>query len=321
MKTTIVFIILLSMLSCSSEKTRTISKTDQELHIKALGIFKPLPEAIIDTKTNAHKISLGKKLYFEKKLSINNTISCNSCHNLETYGVDNQPTSPGHDGTRGGRNSPTSLNAALHFKQFWDGRAADVEAQALGPITNPIEHGLPSEKAALEKINSKEYIQLFKKAGLDFNYKNIGVAIGSYERTFLTPSPFDDYLKGDIFALNQKQRNGLDKFIQVGCISCHSGVALGGNSFQKLGVVKSFETKDLGLFEVTKKKRDKLKFKVPGLRNIEKTAPYFHDGSVKTLSEAISIMGEYQLGTKLSNEDISLIEAFLSSTTAKSVKF
>lgn len=292
-----------------------------ELLKQAQGQFQSLPETLIDKEKNADKIELGKKLYFEKKLSINDTISCNSCHNLKTFGVDNEKTSPGHDGTRGGRNSPTSLNAAMHFRQFWDGRAADVEEQALGPILNPIEHGLPDAKAAMKKINTDEYQAMFKKAGLDFTYKNVGVAIGAFERTLITPSRFDDFLKGDVFALNDQERKGLKKYMEIGCTSCHGGAPMGGTSYQKLGVVKKYPTKDTGRHEVTKKRRDKFKFKVPGLRNVAKTAPYLHDGSIATLDEAIDMMAEYQLGKKLVREDIENIKAFLSSTTAKEVNY
>lgn len=308
------FGLFLFIIGCSGGK---ITETDQKLQLQAKEFFRPLPDSIIDQDAEKDKIALGERLYFEKKLSINNTISCNSCHNLDNFGVDNQPTSPGHDGTRGGRNSPTNLNAALHFRQFWDGRAKDVEEQALGPILNPIEHGLSSKEQALSKIKSQEYLEMFKKAGLEFNYENIGVAIGAFEKTLLTPSRFDDYLKGDILALTSQERQGLNTFITVGCVSCHTGVVIGGGMYQKLGAIKSYPTKDLGRYEVTKKKRDKYKFKVPSLRNITKTYPYFHDGSIKTLEEAIDIMAEYQLGKKLNTEEINDIKSFLSSLDKK----
>ena len=269
-------------------------------------------------------ISLGKKLYNEKKLSINDTISCNSCHKLDAFGVDNEPTSPGHDGTRGDRNSPTVYNAALHFAQFWDGRAANVEEQAIGPILNPIEHGLASEADALNKLKAAGYEAEFEKAFANknsFTYKNIGVAIGAYEKTLLTPSRFDDYLKGDIHALTPLERKGLSKFIEVGCTTCHNGVAIGGNSYQKLGVAEEYPTKDVGRFAITKDESDKQVFKVPSLRNIEKTHPYFHDGSLKTLDEVIPVMAKHQLGVELTSEDVSDIKAFLTSLTAKELKY
>lgn len=297
------------------------TKQDMELNERAKMLFGKLPHSLVDKNKDALKIELGRKLYFEKRLSINNTISCNSCHKLDKFGVDNEITSPGHDGTRGNRNSPTVYNSALNFKQFWDGRAADLAEQAIGPILNPIEHGLASKEDALKKISTKEYLTLFEKAFPEeekpFSYKNIGVAIGEFEKTLLTPSRFDDYLAGDINALNTQERRGLKKYVENGCTACHMGVGLGGSMFQKMGLVKKYPTKDLGRFEVTKKKRDKYKFKVPGLRNVTKTAPYLHDGSIASLNEVIEIMFEYQLDKKASKEDIMDIKAFLTSLEAK----
>jgi len=308
----------MSLVACSSKKA-TIE--DLNLLKSAQQSFDVIPETLIEKDQNKEIIQLGKKLYFETKLSKSGTISCNSCHNLETFGVDNKATSPGHDGTLGGRNSPTSLNAALHFRQFWDGRAKDVEEQALGPILNPIEHGIKDEKEAVKAINTDEYITLFKDANLELNFKNIGVAIGAFERTLMTPSRFDDFLKGDVFALSDEERSGLRKFMQVGCTTCHSGQSIGGQMYQKLGSIKPYKTQDTGRFQVTNKSRDKFKFKVPGLRNIEKTGPYFHDGSIKTLDRSIEIMAEYQLGKTLTKNEVSEIKAFLKSLTAKSVKY
>ncbi len=290
---------------------------EEEVLRSAQESFKALPDKLIDEAQSRNIISLGKKLYLEKKLSASGTISCNSCHGLDNYGVDNQATSPGHDSTRGARNSPTSFNAALNSSQFWDGREKDVESQALGPLLNPIEHGLKDKAEALSKIKSNEYIALFKKANLKFDFENIGKAIGAFERTLLTPSRFDDYLKGDTTALSFQEKRGLKKFMRLGCTSCHSGVNLGGNSFQKMGLVKKYPTKDLGRYDVTKRSRDKYKFKVPTLRNVEKTGPYLHDGSLTKLREAISIMGEYQLGKKLRKHHLDDLEAFMKALTSK----
>jgi cytochrome c peroxidase len=305
---------LLTLFSCESER---VTIEDRKLQKKATQFFTALNTS--DQKLSAMQVNLGRKLYFETALSKSGTISCNSCHNLETFGVDNQPTSPGHDGTLGGRNSPTTLNAYKHFKQFWDGRAADVEEQALGPLLNPIEHGLADEKSAMRAISSDEYIAQFKKAfpkdSNPHSFKNLGRAIGAFERTLNSQSPFDDYLDGNVNALTRTQRAGLSTFIKVGCTTCHSGELLGGDSFQKLGLVNSYETEDKGLYEVTKKKRDMYKFKVPSLRNIEKTYPYFHDGSVDTLDKAISLMAYHQLGKEMSEKQIKLVKAFLASLT------
>lgn len=309
--------LLLSLVSCqeSFKSMPNIDQSELKRLEEARSYFSPIPSFIIDKTEQTDKISLGKKLYFEKKLSINNTISCSSCHNLDTFGVDNQKTSPGHDGTRGDRNSPTVLNAALHIAQFWDGRAADVEAQALGPILNPIEHGLASEADALAKIDTLEYRRAFHRAfkGEDkpFNYTNIGRAIGAFERTLLTPSRFDDYLKGSLFALTNKEKKGLDKFISIGCVSCHNGVAVGGQMYMKLGAVKDYPVKDKGRFMVTQDEGDLFVFKVPSLRNVHHTQPYLHDGSINDLGQMIKVMAEYQLGEDINSSDIEYIKAFL----------
>lgn len=288
--------------------------------------FEPLPESIIDEQKNAALIALGKKLYLDPRLSVNDKISCNSCHSLSNYGVDSEPTSPGHEGKRGGRNSPTTFNAALHIAQFWDGRAGTVEEQALGPILNPVEMGMPSEDAVVKKLKAiDEYKTLFAKAFSDqkdpLTYKNIGVAIGAFERTLLTPSRFDDFLKGDKDALNESEKRGLQKFVNMGCVNCHNGVAIGGNSFRKIGLVVPYETSDMGRFEVTGIESDKKAFKVPSLRNIAQTGPYFHDSSVETLDEAIRLMAKHQLGRDhVGHGMIRDIKAFLGSLTAKEAK-
>ncbi|HRN82805.1 MULTISPECIES: cytochrome-c peroxidase [Nitrosomonas] len=284
--------------------------------------FEPLPASIIDEKKNETLIRLGRMLYMDPRLSVNDKISCNSCHQLNKFGVDNEPTSPGHEGKRGDRNSPTTLNAALHIAQFWDGRAKDVEEQVLGPILNPVEMGMPSESAVIRKLKKiDEYQDLFPQAFKDekdpFQYKNVGKAIGAFERTLLTPSRFDDFLKGDENALTENEKRGLKKFIHMGCVTCHNGIAIGGNSFRKLGIVKPYETDDLGRYEVTGLETDKKVFKVPSLRNVTKTGPYFHDGSVETLDEAIREMAEHQLGRGVGKGFVRDVKAFLGSLTAK----
>lgn len=284
--------------------------------------FEPLPDSIIDETKNAALIALGKKLYLDPRLSINDKISCNSCHHLDNFGVDNQPTSPGHDGRRGGRNSPTTFNAALQIAQFWDGRARDVEEQALGPILNPIEMGMPSEEAVVGKLkNIREYQAMFTEAFKDekdpIQYKNVGKAIGAFERTLITPSRFDDFLNGDENALNAAEKRGLKKFVRMGCSNCHNGIAIGGNSYKKIGLFESYETDDLGRYEITGLVADKKVFKVPGLRNVAKTAPYFHDGSVATLDEAIQKMARYQLGRDVGPGFVEDVKAFLGSLTSK----
>jgi cytochrome c peroxidase len=283
----------------------------------------PLPQQAdsAENPITAQKVALGKRLYLDTQLSKDGKISCNSCHNLKTFGVDNEPTSPGHKGQRGGRNSPSSFNAALHATQFWDGRAATVEKQALGPILNPGEMAMPSEAEVIKRLKKDktypaEFASAFPGEKDPISYANVGNAIGAFERTLITPSRFDELLKGKSDALTPEEKKGAKLFVETGCAACHNGATLGGMMFQKLGLVKPYPTKDMGRFEVTKSEVDKMMFKVPSLRNVAKTGPYFHDGSVKTLNEAVSIMAEYQLGKKLTPEQVNEIVTFLNSLTA-----
>ena len=285
--------------------------------------FAPLP-SVFESKTNPiteAKVQLGRMLYYEPRLSKSQQISCNSCHGLKTYGVDNQPTSPGHKKVRGDRNSPTVYNAGGHMAQFWDGRAADLEEQAKGPVMNPVEMAMPSADYVLKVLNSiPEYVQLFKKAfpgeANPVTYDNMGRAIGAFERRLATPSRWDKFLAGDKSALTDAEKDGFNKFVEVGCASCHNGAYVGGSTYAKLGMAKPYpDQKDLGRFKLTKKDADKMVFKVPSLRNIEKTGPYFHDGRVPTLSKAVNMMAEYELGKKLTPTDEKAILAFLSALT------
>ena len=309
-------------------KTRS-EKPLTELQEQALNLFGKLPKEANKGGYSSSKelIALGKKLYFETKLSKDNTISCNSCHNIENgTGVDNLPVSPGNDeGTFGGRNSPTTLNAALHMAQFWDGREPDVEAQAGGPILNPVEMAMPSKQAVVDRLSKSDdiYPQLFSFAfpheENPITYENLQKAIGAFERTLITPSAIDLFIRGDENALNAQEKRGLESFISIGCTTCHSGPAIGGNMYQKFGVYGNYwdytnsAKIDEGRFEVTKNEADKYMFKVPGLRNIAKTAPYFHDGSVKDLEKAVKIMAQSQLNRELTNKETKDIVAFLNS--------
>ncbi|RME87150.1 MAG: cytochrome-c peroxidase [Planctomycetota bacterium] len=288
--------------------------------------FQPIPQkAPQSEKDSKEKIALGKELYFDKRLSVNNTISCNSCHQLNNgkAGVDNEPTSPGAFGKRGDRNSPTVFNAAFHIAQFWDGRAKDLVEQAKGPILNPIEMAMPSEAEVIKKLKAiKDYQKKFQKAFPKekdpLTYQNIAEAIAAFERTLITRDRLDDFLEGDLKALNQEELKGLQSFVKTGCTTCHSGPLLGGNMFQKMGLVHPYENrKDLGRFKVTKNPGEKYFFKVPSLRNVALTAPYFHDGSVKTLEQAVVKMAWLQLGKKLTSQEIKNIVAFLKALTGK----
>ncbi|MFZ5877529.1 MAG: cytochrome-c peroxidase [Nitrospirota bacterium] len=282
--------------------------------------FKPLPDAMPapkDNPTTAVRASLGKMLYFEPRLSKTNTISCNSCHNLATGGVDNLPTSMGHLAQFGPRNSPTVLNAGLQLAQFWDGRAASLEDQAKGPILNPLEMAMPDVEMVLSRIRTiPEYVDLFKQAFPGekdpITYDNIAKAIAAFERTLLTPSRFDDFLKGKTDALTAVEKQGLSVAIQKGCIACHNGVGAGGAMYQKFGIRDRYEySDDHGRYNVTKNDQDKYFFKVPMWRNVTRTAPYFHDGSIWDLKEAIRIMGRLQLGANLTDDEVDQIAAFL----------
>jgi cytochrome c peroxidase len=287
-------------------------------------IFQPLPMTAENPANplTPEKIALGKSLYNDARFSQSKKISCNSCHLLSSYGVDHQPTSNGHKGQRGSRNAPTVYNAALHFAQFWDGRAKDVEEQALGPIMNPVEMAMGSETDVLGVVKSIPlYVKAFKKVFPEeqdpVTFKNLGKAIGAFERTLITPTRFDAFLKGDPKALTPEEKKGLALFRDLGCVACHNSPTVGGQMYQKIGLVKEYPTKDLGRYGVTKNEADKYFFKVPSLRNIEKTGPYFHDGQVNTLKEAVTLMGRHQLGRELNDEQINSVIVFLKTLTAK----
>lgn len=294
-----------------------------------LEAFKPaLPEKITtsDNPITPEKVELGRKLYYDKRFSKGHTISCNTCHQLDDYGIDpREPLaiSTGHREARGGRNSPTVYNAAGHIAQFWDGRSPDVEAQALGPVLNPVEMAMPSEGYVLKVLKSiPGYEKLFEQAFPDqenpITYKNFGKAIGAFERGLTTPAPWDEFLEGDKDALTAKQKKGFMTFMQSGCLTCHQGTYLGGQMYQKVGLIKPWPNQeDLGRYEVTGNEADKMKFKVPSLRNILKTAPYFHDGSVKDIDKAIKMMGEHQLGRQLSDSQVASIKDFFSALTGE----
>lgn len=241
-------------------------------------------------------------------------------------GVDNQPTSPGAFGKRGDRNSPTTLNAGFHLAQFWDGRAEDLTAQAKGPVLNPIEMAMPAEAEVVARLIADndypaEFNRAFPDAKQPVNYDNMARAIAAFERTLITRDRFDEFLKGSDKALTKTEIKGLNTFLAVGCTTCHNGPLLGGNSYQKLGLVKPYANQnDLGRAAVTKDEADQLKFKVPTLRNIAATQPYVHDGQVESLAEAVREMGIMQLGLELSDAQVSDITAFLNALTGKGIK-
>lgn len=300
---------------------------DNALRQKALlSGLKVLPKTMPGSeKDSPELIALGKKLYEEKALSINDTQSCASCHNIQAGGDDpnNTSTSQGALGEFGGRNTPTVLNAGFHFRQFWDGRATDLVEQAKGPILNPVEMAMESEEqvvAKLKKINNYvlEFSQVFSEETSPITYDNIAHAIAAFERTLITRDRFDDYLNGNNSALTKQEKEGLELFVETGCTVCHNGVALGGTSYQKMGAIHPYEgISDMGRFDVTKKEEDKFFFKVPSLRNIAETTPYFHDGKVASLQDAVKQMAHMQIDVDLSDEETKKIVGFLKSLSGK----
>lgn len=264
------------------------------------------------------KIELGKMLWFDPRLSLSGKISCNSCHDLSTNGADTKPLSVGYAGRKGTVNSPTVFNAEKQIAQFWDGRAKTLAEQATGPITNPLEIAMTPELAEGVIRSIPRYRPYFEKAFGSRNptFSEIAEALAAFETTLTTPNaPFERYLKGDKNALTQQQIDGLKLFRRSGCIRCHSGNLLGGTSFQKVGSVRPYVTDNpsKGRMDVSGKPWDEMMFKVPTLLNIERTAPYFHDGAIKTLPEAVKKMADIQLDTNLSEEQVEDIVAFLHS--------
>lgn len=275
---------------------------------------------------NSAKVELGKKLYFDPRLSKSGFISCNSCHNLSMGGTDNLQTSIGDHWHQGPINAPTVLNSSMNIAQFWDGRASDLKAQAGGPIANPGEMA-SNHTLAIDVLQSipdyvNEFQKVYGKKKIDIN--KVTGAIAEFEKTLVTPnSRFDKWLEGDKTALNKKEVAGYRLFKQSGCIACHNGPAVGGNSFQKMGLVKPYKTDNpaVGRVAVTGKDADRFKFKVPTLRNVELTYPYFHDGAAKTLTDAVDTMGRVQLGRKFTPKENAQIVAFLKTLTGVQPSF
>ena len=269
------------------------------------------------------RVALGRTLYHETMLSNGHDVSCNTCHALNGYGADGRPVSYGSAGHTGGRNSPSVYNAAGQVAQFWDGRAATVEEQAKGPILNSVEMAMPNSDAVLEHLRaSADYRAAFRAAfpgeAQPINYDNVGLAIGAFERGLVTPARWDKYLAGDSAALTADEQRGLATFVRTGCSGCHSGAYVGGQTFQRLGLARPWPTSaDSGRFKVTHQPSDLFVFKVASLRNVEKTGPYFHDGSVASLDEAIRLMGRHQLGIELTGAQVRDIRAWLGALTGE----
>ncbi len=282
-------------------------------------VFQPILPLTPITGLDPGRVALGEQLFHDARLSGDGTISCASCHNLKAGGVDGQRFSTGIGGALGGINAPTVFNSAYQLAQFWDGRAETLEEQAIGPIHNPVEMGATLAQVVERLGADADLVARFKRLYADgLTATNLLDAIASFERSLITvDSRFDRYLAGDPKALSELEIDGYRRFREFGCASCHQGMLLGGNMFQKFGVLGDYfagratTPSDLGRYNVTGREEDRHVFKVPSLRNVALTAPYFHDGSAETLEQAVTVMARYQLGRDLSLADIQAIVAFL----------
>ncbi len=312
--------------AASAALAQSPAPDDAALRAEALTLFEPIPLAP-DPAPAPEKVALGAKLFFEPRLSEGHNISCNTCHNLGTGGADLAAFSTGHRWQQGGRNSPTVLNAVFNTAQFWDGRAADLAEQAGGPMQNPVEMGSTPEHVVEQLSGIPGYLPLFATAFPDaaepITFANATDAIAAFEDTLITPNaPFDRFLRGEDDALTADQKAGLAAFIDQGCAACHSGRNLGGDSYQPFGVVEKpgwsiLPPEDKGRFMVTKAEGDEYTFKVPTLRNIALTPPYFHSGSVWDLGTAVGVMATAQLGATLDEGQTAQIVAFLDNLTGE----
>lgn len=285
------------------------------------GAVQPLPKAL---PVQADKVALGDKLFHDRRLSSDDSVSCASCHDLGARGVDRRLTSLGVNGQRGPVNAPTVFNAVFNHVQFWDGRAANLQEQAGGPPLNPIEMASNSWQQIIDKLKQDPALtaQFLKVYPDGYSGRNITDAIAEFEKTLITPdSPFDRYLQGDANALTAQQKRGLALFNANKCATCHTGRNLGGQSYELMGVKNDYFAErggpiadaDYGRYNVTKNERDRYRFKTPTLRNIALTAPYMHDGRTAELHDAVKLMLKYQVGKTLSEGEVNDIVAFLQS--------
>ena len=310
-----------------------ICLTVSELQAQANEYFKPIPKSVPIIKDNpitSEKIELGKMLYFDPRLSASGLISCNTCHNLSISGDDNLPTSVGHGWARGPRNAPTVFNAVFNIAQFWDGRAEDLKEQAKGPIQAAVEMNSTPELVVNTLKSLPEYIKHFEQAypgqSDPVSFDNIAKAIEAFEATLLTPSSkLDQYLEGEKDALNINEKQGLELFIDKGCVACHEGINLGGESYHSFGVVEKpgasiLPPDDKGRYAVTMTASDEYVFRASPLRNVALTAPYFHSGQVWNLEQAVMIMGDSQLGEEITEQEAGFISEFLKTLTGERPK-
>lgn len=315
--------------ACSLALLPMLASAD-DLRTTANALFRPIPAtapALPGNVATPAKLALGRMLFFDPRLSASHGISCNSCHNLGLGGADAQETSIGHHWQRGGRNSPTVLNAVFNTAQFWDGRAKDLEEQAGGPMMNPVEMASPTGHVDEQLAAIPGYVAAFGQAfpgdARPVSLANAQKAIAVFEATLITPnSPFDRWLRGDDRALTAVQRDGLQAFVTKGCAGCHKGINVGGEMYAPFGVVEKpgaalLPPEDKGRFAVTNTATDEYVFRVPTLRNIALTAPYFHTGRSWDLRQAVAVMGTSQLGAKLTDGEIDAITAFLGALTGE----
>ncbi|MGB7575867.1 MAG: cytochrome c peroxidase [Thermodesulfobacteriota bacterium] len=306
------------------------SNGDEDLLKQANKIFGPLPQTMVSEKNpiTSEKVKLGQMLFYEIRISVDGTVSCSRCHPIGLYAADGLRKSIGNNCKVNPRNAPTLFNAAGQISAHWIGNRADVEDQAKQSVIGPPSFGMPSYEAVEYSLKEiKGYKELFKGAfPADTNpvtVDNFAKAVGAFERTLVTPSPFDAFLKGDTAALSGREKRGLRTYMEAGCIMCHLGPYVGGQTYQKFGILEPYwkytkgEPIDEGRYVVTKKEVDQYVFKVPIHRNVAKTPPYFHDGSVDKLEDAVWIMGKIQLGKDLSKSQVEEIVTFLKSLTGK----
>ena len=299
------------------------------LRDKAASVFKPLPSTVPAVKNNKitkEKIELGKALFFDPRLSASGIFSCNSCHNVGTGGDDNIEHSIGHGWQKGPRNAPTVFNSVFNTAQFWDGRAEDLKAQAKGPIQAGVEMANTPEQVVKTLNSMPQYVAWFKTAFPDekdpVTFDNTAKAIEAFEATLITPAPFDRFLNGDETALSDKQKVGLELFVDKGCAGCHGGINVGGEGYFPFGVIEKpgaeiLPENDKGRFAVTKTADDQYVFRAASLRNVAVTAPYFHSGQVWDLKQAVAVMGTSQLGTEIEPKEIDAIVEFLHALTGE----
>jgi len=333
MKKLMLLLLLCAFIACQQKQEKTAflpadTKEDTALVNKAKAYFKELPiqTEIATDPVKESRVKLGHLLFYDPRISKSGTTSCNSCHNLSSYGVDHLAAAQSPEGNPAGRNAPSVFNAALHNMYFWDGRAVTMEEQPGKMVLNPDELSVPHLGFIVNRLRSDSiYPSLFAAAfpddKLPVSFTNLKKAIAAFERTLLTPSRFDIFISGNLTALNAEEKAGLAVFMDAGCANCHNGVGIGGSSTQRFGIFTDYRTlthsrvDDEGKLRITGDTKDKDVFKVPGLRNVEMTYPYFHDGSIANLDSTVKIMGKVELNKNFSASELKSVVAFLKTLT------